>query len=74
MAGVVVSGEATRGVRRVSGVCPEVAKVVMVGSGGSEGEVSRKSAGEEMTRWQVELLGLARNGWPGAESKWPRGR
>ena len=29
--------EATRGVRRVSGMYPEVAKVVVAGSGGSEG-------------------------------------
>ena len=74
LVGVVESGEAMSDVRRVSGACPEVAKVVVAGGDGSEGEVSGKSAGEEMTQWQAELLGLARSGWPGVESKWPRGR
>ena len=32
-----VSGEATRDVRGVSGMCPEIAEVMVAGSGGSEG-------------------------------------
>ena len=55
-------------------MCPKVAKVVVAGGGGSEGELSGKSTGEEMTRWQAKLLGLACSGWLGVESKWPRGR
>ena len=40
MAEVVVSGKAMRDVRRVSVACPEVAKVMVAGGGGSESEVS----------------------------------
>ena len=50
--------EATRGVRRVSGMRPEVAKVVVAGCEGSEGGESRRTTEEEMTRWQgVSELG-----------------
>ena len=51
MAEVVESGETMRGVRQVSGACPEVAKVVVAGGGGSGCEVSGKSVGEEMMWW-----------------------
>ena len=52
MAGVVVSGRPRGSVKRVSGKRPKVAKVLVVGGGGSEGGESRRSAREEMTQWQ----------------------
>ena len=38
------------------------------------GGESSRCTGEEMTWWQAELVDLAPSGWPGAASKWPRGR
>ena len=48
LARVVESGEATRGVRRVNGVCLEVAKVTVAGSVAVSGCVSGKVAGGGM--------------------------
>ena len=62
MAEVVVSGEATRHVRGVSGVCPEAAKVMVAGGIAVSGCVSEKAVGRGMgavagSYWAWQLTG-----------------
>ena len=59
LARVVVSGEATRDVRRVTVVCLEMAKVVVAGGGGSEWLCERevRQGGDDAVASRVTGLG-----------------